>query len=448
MKNMTFEPLRWQEDPARITVFHDTEYLQAYFQVTAPRDIDRICKGRPVEELPRILTLLSPAHHLASAMALDRLFGVEPPPMALNMREALLQAHFFSHHLRKLYFMLSSWHDPFLDRQRRESRGEPQLFPPHFLDEIMHHEALSQEAATILGGRSNHPLSAVAGGVSRFLKEDHYHRLSKIAEFCLKFAMRLGEFLRDEIFGDGKALDGFQNLHVGPMASLTIAEKDGHVVLRDPVGKEMDRFSPDMIFEKIGLHNESWTHEAFAYIKRKSENATRKVQEQTGLFHSEFPIPNPEFFFVGPLARLNSGEALESPLAEEERQRLMEALGPFPHFGVVAAYCALLVELLQAAEKMNGLYAQEKLTGPAIRTIPSEMGQEGHAVLESPQGLIYHHYRTDKRGIVEEVDILGTGTVNNALRCFLTRKAVEISPAREQAWEETKNRIEISLLPF
>ena len=453
MKNMTFEPLRWQEDPARIAVFHDTEYLQAYFQVTAPRDIERICKGRPVEELPRILTLLSPAHHLVSAMALDRLFGVEPPPMALNMREALLQAHFFSHHLRKLYFLLSSWHDPFSDYRRHGSRRELNMFPPHFLDEIMHHEALSQEAATILGGRSNHPLSAVAGGVSRFLKEDHYHRLSEIAGFCLKFAMRLGESLRDEIFGDGKALDALgpacgQNLHVRPMASLTIAEKEGHVVLRDPVEKEMDRFPPDMIFEKIGLHNESWTYEPFAYIKRKSENATRKVQGQSGLFHSEFPIPNPEFFFVGPLARLNSGEALESPLAEEERQRLIEALGPFPHFGVVAAYWALLVELLQAAEKMNGLYAQEKLTGPAIRTIPTEMGQEGHAALESPQGLIYHHYRTDKRGIVEEVEILGAGTVNNALRCLLTQKAVESALAREQAWEETKNRIEISLLPF
>jgi F420-non-reducing hydrogenase large subunit len=452
MNNVTFEPLRWQEDPVRITVYHEAEYLRAYYQVTAPRDLEGICKGRPVEELPRILTLLSPTHHLASAMALDRLFGVEPPPMALNMREALLQAHFFSHHLRKLYFLLSSWHDPFLDHPRHGSRGEKRLFPPHFLDEIMHHEALAQEAATILGGRSNHPLSAVTGGVSRFLKEDYYHRLSEIAGFCLKFTTRLGEFLRDEIFGDGKALDALgpacgQNLHVEPMASLTIAEKDGHVVLRDPVGKEMDRFSPDMIFEKIGLHNESWTREPFAYMEGTSENATRMGQGGN-MFHSEFPIPNPEFFFVGPLARLNSRETLESPLAEEERQRLIGALGPFPHFGVIAAYWALLVELCQAAEKMTELYVQEKLTGPAIRTIPSEMAQDGYAALESPEGLIYHHYETDQGGIVEKVELLGTGTANNALRCFLTQKAVEISQVRGETWKETQNRIEMSLLPF
>jgi F420-non-reducing hydrogenase large subunit len=454
MTDITFEPLRWQENPVRITVFHDTdEHLRAYFQVTTPRDIEWMCKGRPVEELPRILTIISPAHHLASAMALDRLFGVEPPAMARNIREALLQTHVFRHHLRKLYFLLSSLQNPFLDYKTRESRGELHMFPPHFLDEIMHHEALSQEAATILGGRCDHPLSAVTGGVSRFLKEDHYHRLSEIAESCLKFGMRLGKFLRDEIFGDGKALDGFQNLHIEPMASLTLAEKDDNVVLRDPVGKEMDRFSPHMIFEKIGLHKEPWTHEPFAYVKGQSKDEIQNI------FNSEFPpgrrplraggpIPNSQFFFVGPLARLNGGEEPGSPLAKEELQRLVETLGPFPHFGVVAAYWSFLVELLQATEKMNELYAEEKLAGPDIRTIPSEMGREGYGALESPQGLIYHHYQTDERGIVEDIEVLDTATENNALHCLLTQKAVEVSMGQGKTREEMKNLIEMSLLPF
>jgi F420-non-reducing hydrogenase large subunit len=447
MKNATFEPLRWQEDPVRVTIFHEAEHHQACFQVTAPKDMALICKGRPVEELPRILSMLSPAHHLVSAMALDNLFGVEPPPMALNMREGLLQAQVFSHHLRKLYFYLSSWINPFSEYGRRGNPKGPSMLSPHFLDEIMHHEALSQEAAIILGGRVHHPLSAVAGGVSRFLKEDLYFRLSEIAEFCLKFAMRMGEFLRDEIFGDEKELDGFETFCIEPMTSMTLGEKDGSVVLNDHLGKEMDRFTSDMMFEKISLYNASWTHEPFACINEKSENGTGKG-ERGNRFHFEFPISNPEFFFVGPLARLNGDEALLYPMAEEERQHLISALGPFPHFGVVAGFWALLVELLQAAEKMTELYVQEKLTGPAIRTIPSKMGRMGHAALESPQGLIYHHYGTDEKGIVEEIEVLGTETANNALHCFLTQKAVEISQSRGEPRKETQNRIEISLLPF
>ena len=87
-----------------------------------------MCKGRQVEELPRILTILSPAHHLASAMALDKLFGVEPPALAVNMREALLQAQFLTSHLRKLYFLLTAFENPFEDfTSPRKKRAEPRV---------------------------------------------------------------------------------------------------------------------------------------------------------------------------------------------------------------------------------------------------------------------------------------------------------------------------------
>jgi F420-non-reducing hydrogenase large subunit len=128
MKNVTLEPLRWQEDPVRITVYHDTEYCRAYYQVTAPRDLEEICAGRPVEELPRILTLLSPAHHLASAKALDRLFGVEPPPMALNMREGLLQAQFLQPSFAEtLFFDFLMAESVFGPSETWQSRGSAAL---------------------------------------------------------------------------------------------------------------------------------------------------------------------------------------------------------------------------------------------------------------------------------------------------------------------------------
>ncbi|MBL6978138.1 MAG: hypothetical protein ISR61_04255 [Desulfobacteraceae bacterium] len=76
------------------------------------------------------------------------------------------------------------------------------------------------------------------------------------------------------------------------------------------------------------------------------------------------------------------------------------------------------------------------------------MGREGYGALESPQGLIYHHYQTDERGIVEDIEVLDTATENNALHCLLTQKAVEVSMAQGKTREEMKNLIEMSLLPF
>ena len=84
MQTITLEPLRWQEDPSRITVHANNSHLAVYYQVTSHNSVEAICCGRPVEELPRILPILAPAHHLTAALALDRLFQVDPPDLVRN----------------------------------------------------------------------------------------------------------------------------------------------------------------------------------------------------------------------------------------------------------------------------------------------------------------------------------------------------------------------------
>mgnify|MGYP000623912120 CR=1 FL=1 len=112
------------------------------------------------------MPILAPSHHLAAALALDRLFQVDPPELAQNMRRALLQAQYCSAHLRQIYFLLTSRQDPFADYHTAGRGGSPQKASKRVLERIMYHAALAQEAEDILGGRREHPLSAVAGGVS------------------------------------------------------------------------------------------------------------------------------------------------------------------------------------------------------------------------------------------------------------------------------------------
>ncbi len=434
MSRVTLDSLRWQEQPARAAITVNGGPPHVYFQITAPREVAAMCQGRPVEELPRILSILSPAHHLCAAQALDRLFGVEPPPLAKNMREALRLALFFRHHLRKFYFLLTSLESPFADFWSPDARRGPHGLRP-LLEDLMRHVSLAQEAAIILGGRADHPVTAVAGGVSRSLKEEHHARLAEIAAACRGCAERLAKFLREQALPQGEILAELRGLEAGPMAALTLAPEPDGLVLRDARGGEMERFGAATLFDKVGLHRETWSHEPFAFLKAKGWQGLGAASAD-GLF------------FVGPLARLNSGEPAATPLAEAERQRLVEALGPFPRFEVVAAYWALLVELLGTAEGLVALCEVEKLTGPVLRTIPKALSREGHAALESPQGLIYHHFRADDRGLVEEAQVLDTATANNGLFGILAQRAVEASLAQKQPWEETKKKIELSLLAF
>jgi F420-non-reducing hydrogenase large subunit len=435
MPTTILEPLRWLERPARVAITNTNGHPKAYLQITSPRDAASMAKGRPAEELPRILGMLSPAHHLVSAMALDKLFNVEPTDLAVNMREACLQAQFIRHHMRKIYFLLSSTINPFRDYSMRETAETESQFPYQLLDEVMNCVALAQEAATILGGRADHPLSAVPGGVSRFLKETHYPRLSEISQQCVKFAGYLARVLRESLFRGSKAMDDLQEFRFHPMVSLTTGNGNGNVIVRNREGKDTDQIASDKVFEKIGLHQEAWSYEPFAFLKEKGWSTFE-------------PESSDSLYFVGPLARLNDGNELQYPLAEEERQQLTQTLGPFPHFSVAAAYWSLVVEAIQAAEKMIELCAQDKLTGPAIRNMPSETGVVGYAILESPQGLISHRYEADNQAIIHDIQILDTSAENNALLCFLVRRAVEQSFIGEGRLEEAKSRIEVGLLPF
>jgi NAD-reducing hydrogenase large subunit len=153
-------------------------------------------------------------------------------------------------------------------------------------------------------------------------------------------------------------------------------------------------------------------------------------------------------FFVGPLARLNDGRPLSTPAAEGERQRMVAEIGPFPHYSVAAAFWALLIEALQAAERMADLYQKQNLIGPSIRSVPGKMGSLGTAALESPEGLIFHEYRVDREGIVTELKVLDTTTANNALRCLVAQRIAESGTEQRHQRQEAKTRMEIGLLPF
>jgi coenzyme F420-reducing hydrogenase alpha subunit len=403
-----------------------------YFQILSPKPVEALCCKRPVEELPRILPMLAPAHHLAGALALDRLFQVEPPPLAENMRSALLQAQFYSAHLRRLFSLLTSRSTPFSDFHAVGHGVHQRSKPPRQLEALMHHLALAQEAETILGGRHDHPLTAVAGGVSRFLKDGLYERLADIAAACLAFACQLAARLRTEMLLPEKGVSELLGIEIPPLASLSMTDEK-EVELLDKEGQAIDRFGADGIAEKIGQQKEKWTYKPFAYLQQAQ---WQHLEQTEGLF------------FVGPLARFNTNRTAATPLAEEERQRLIDKVGPPPQHNLVAAVWVLLVELIGAAETLQSLSTKEQLTGPSIRTVPTQMDTHTWSAIEAPQGLIWHQYQVDEGGIVQAVNILDASVANNALKCLLAKQIVAEGLAQNEGPEVIKAKVSIGLLPF
>jgi len=432
MQTITLEPLRWQEDPSRITVKADDSDLAVYYQVTSPSSVETICCGRPVEELPRILPMLAPSHHLTAALALDRLFQVDPPDLAQNMRAALLQAQYFTAHLRKFFFLMTSLQNPFADfRASGRSIRQPKI-SIRLVEKIMHHVALSQEAEDILGGRHDHPLTAVAGGVSRYLKEDHFHRLADICNALLPFACELAALIRTDFLAGGGILSQWTSFEMPALAGLHL-DAGGKVTLTHPDGSGAQHFDADQLGDIIALQHEEWTFQPFAYLKDKGWQG---LEQSAGLF------------FVGPLARFNAGQAAATPLAEEERQRMVESVGATPVFKITAAFGALAVELIQAAETLQSLSSPEKLAGPALRNIPRTKAGSTWAAMETPQGLSWHQYHVDDDGIVQAAKIIDAHAANNALKCLLARQLVGAALERKENPGAIREKVAVAMLPF
>jgi coenzyme F420-reducing hydrogenase alpha subunit len=433
MQTITLEPLRWQEDPSRITIKADDSQLAVYYQITSPTSVAPVCCGRPVEELPRMLPMLAPSHHLTAALALDRLFQVEPPELAQNMRKGLLQAQYCSAHLRKIFFLLSSQQAPFAGFHDVDRGPSQRQISKRLLEKLMHHAALAQEAEDILGGRHDHPLTAVAGGVSRFLKDGHYERLAEVSDALLSFSLALADFMRSDILAPGGWLTSWLTVDIPALPALYLSA-DGHLTLKPAQGTPQ-QFKADQMENIVALQQETWSYQPFAYLKEKGWQG---VDLSEGLF------------FVGPLARFNADQAASTPLAEEERQRMIECLGAPPTYTLAATFGAMAIELIQAAETLKDLSAVEKLAGPVLRTIPDGIGRNTStwAALEAPQGLTWHQYQVNGDGIVQSVTVLESRAANNALKCRLAKQIVGAALARKEKPAAIKDQAAVALLPF
>ena len=108
-RTITIDPITRLEGHGKITIFLDDEggVADCYFQIPELRGFERFVEGRPIEELPRIVTRICgvcPAsHHMASAKAVDGCFGGQAPPLAHKLRDMYYHAHYIHSHIAHFY---------------------------------------------------------------------------------------------------------------------------------------------------------------------------------------------------------------------------------------------------------------------------------------------------------------------------------------------------------
>ena len=425
-RRITIDPITRLEGHGKIEIFLDDkgDVLNAYFQVPELRGFEKFCEGRMAEEMPRITPKICgvcpTTHHMASTKALDDLYKVDPPRPAKLIREFINSAFMFEDHALHFYFLGGPDFvvGPDAPKAERNILGVIAKVGLEIGGKVIAMRKAARNVITTLGGRVIHPVCGLPGGVSRGLTEENREEFRQTAGDAVEFAQfSLG------LFGDVVLKNqGYVDLIVGDVYKhetyyMGLVDKQNKVNLYDgdirvvaPDGEEFAKFKPREYLDHISEHVETWSYIKFPYLKKVG-------------WKGFVDGPSSGIYRVAPLARLNASDGMATPLAQAEYEKMFEVLGGKPAHNTLAYHWARLVELLYAAERMNELIGDDEIMSDNIRTLPTEVPTEGVGVVEAPRGTLYHHYKTDERGVITQANLIVATLNNSAAICMSVERA-------------------------
>jgi NAD-reducing hydrogenase large subunit len=153
------------------------------------------------------------------------------------------------------------------------------------------------------------------------------------------------------------------------------------------------------------------------------------------------------WYRVGPLARVNNCDFIDSPLAEKERQEFMELGKGKPVQSVMAYHWARLIETLYSAEKIKELLNDPDLQKDDLLKT-GKRRPEGIAILEAPRGTLFHHYRVDDNDQITMANLIVSTTSNNQPMNESVRVVAEQYLQGGEITEPLLNLVEVAIRAY
>jgi NAD-reducing hydrogenase large subunit len=396
-RRILIQPVTRIEGHAKISIhLDDGGHVQsAKFHVTEFRGFEKLCEGRPFQEMPglmsRVCGICPVSHVLASSKAGDMLLGVEIPPAAEKQRRLVNYAQILQSHALS-FFHLSS---PDLLLGLDSPAASRNIFglmdrERDFLRRGIRLRQFGQRVIELVGGKRIHPGWSGPGGVHRrFSVEQRDDILRWIPEALESIGIALDRLkgLLDSFRAEVEDMGNFPSLFlatVNPEGGLEYYE--GLIRITDGMGNSIaDGLDPKRYFTYIGEASED-----YSFMKSP--------------FYQPFGYPLGAYR-VGPLARLNVAKFAGTARADRElrefKQRGAGAVCASFHY-----HLARLIEMLHGTERIEELMADPELFEENIQAKASLNRHEGIGSCEAPRGTLFHRYFVDNDGLMTKADLL------------------------------------------
>ena len=379
----------------KIDINQNKEVISAKLIVKELRGFEKILEKMKVVEMPmvtaRICGVCPAAHHIVSAKALDRAFGVKPAEAGKMIRELMYMGHIIHSHTMSLFFL--SGPDLIMgidsDPSKRNIIGMSKVYPD-IVKQAIELRSMGQKFLEQLGARGVHPVTATAGGVSFSLKDSLRSKLLKDAAKMLKlatsFALPIIKKKLDDFINDYPELVNQMEVkthYMGTVNNGYLNFYDGLIRVMDPQGNIENEFNSEDYANYISEKAVDWCYLKPTYLETSNGETT---------------------YSSNPLSRINVAEKMETQLANEELKIFRKKYGRPCHLSLMQHY-ARLIEIVYACEKSILLLNNEEIMGDP-RTPINQAAKSAIAHIEAPRGILFHDYVVDDNDLIKNINFI------------------------------------------
>jgi len=439
LRRVAIEPLTRVEGHGKVTLLLDDQNRvhQARLHIVEFRGFEKFIQGRPYWEVPvlvqRLCGICPVSHHLAAGKAVDMLVGARTlTPTAEKLRRLmhmgqLLQSHalhFFHLASPDLLFGFDS------EPARRNIVGVIAEHPDLALQGVKLRK-YGQEVIKAIAGKRIHGTACIPGGMNKALSEAERDALRRDIGQMVAWSQGAVALCR-------RVLDASPHapiFGVFPSNFMSLIRADGALDFYDGGLRARDA-QGTLIFDHADythynrhIHEEvkSWSYMKFPFIIA--------LGDEDGWYR------------VGPLARMNNADFLDTPLAEAERRAFRAAANGGMQHATLAYHWARLIEMLHAAEGIERLLDDPDITGTDLVT-KGERALEGVGVIEAPRGTLFHHYKVDENDVVVRANLIVSTTNNNQAMNEAVRTVAASYLDGQRLTEGLLNHIEVAVRAF
>lgn len=449
MNKITIEPITRVEGHGKVTVHLDREgnVSQTRLHIVEFRGFERFIQGRPYWEAPvlvqRLCGICPVSHHLAAAKAMDVIVGAGTgdglTPTGEKMRRLMHYGQIFQSHALHFFHLASPDLLFGID-------SNP--FNRNIIGVALEHKDLAfqgvmmrkygQELIKATAGKKIHGTGAIPGGINKHLtmkeRDSFLHGEDPLnIDQMLYWSLGALEFFHDYHLNNKAIIDEFVKF---PSSSLSLVRKDGaldlyHGVLRaiDSEGKKILHDIDYQEYDKyISEEVKSWSYMKFPFLK--------SLGKKEG------------WYSVGPLARLNTAEFIDTPLAQQEFETFKAYTNGKPNHMPMHMHWARLIEILHSIEKIKELLNDKDLLEGELE-VKGTKCNEGVGLIEAPRGTLFHHYRVDKNSQIEMANLIVSTTNNNeSMNRAVNQVAINTMTGKTQITEGMMNAVEVAIRAY